>query len=140
MAFDDDAWDGTLAGKRAAVVQAQAGHGPDAPAPPDAAEMRHELLSGRWSLVDRFEHAGRLYLVARCGFAAARDDADLTLRERQVLGHVALGRSNKLAAFELGVSPSTVATHLARGMRKLGLRSRLQVVGLLAVLAARPRG
>ena len=126
----------TRARRRAAAVQADEPGTACARIPrAEVAEVCRELLAGRWALIDRFERDGRLYIVARCGIAEARDASALTLRERQVLGRVALGHTNKLVAFDLGVSASTVATHLAMALRKLGLRSRLQVVGLLAALA-----
>jgi len=56
----------------------------------------------------------------------------LSEQERQVIGHVVLGRSNKLAAHELGLSTSTVSTHLTHAMRKLHIRSRVEVVSLFA--------
>jgi len=45
----------------------------------------------------------------------------LTLRERQVLAYAGLGHSNKVIAYELGLSTSTVSTHLARARRKMQL-------------------
>jgi DNA-binding CsgD family transcriptional regulator len=50
----------------------------------------------------------------------------LTPREAQVARLVALGRSNRDAADELGVSDRTVAKHLERAFRKLGVRTRSQ--------------
>jgi DNA-binding NarL/FixJ family response regulator len=47
----------------------------------------------------------------------------ITKRERQVLTCVAVGRSNKLIARELGVSPKTVAKHRSNLMRKLQLHN-----------------
>jgi len=52
----------------------------------------------------------------------------LTLRERQVVGFASLGHSNKLIAYELGLKPSTIATHLSAAAKKLGLRSRLELI------------
>ena len=42
----------------------------------------------------------------------------LTARERQVVGHAALGRSNKAIAYSLGLSPSTVSTLLDRARKR----------------------
>jgi len=51
---------------------------------------------------------------------AGRDlAAKLTPRERNVLDQVAKGHSNKMAAFELGISARTVEFHRARIMEKL---------------------
>jgi len=62
----------------------------------------------------------------------ANGSLPLSEQERQVIGHVALGQSNKLAAYELGLSSSTVSTHLTHAMRKLRLRSRVELVSLFA--------
>jgi DNA-binding NarL/FixJ family response regulator len=53
---------------------------------------------------------------------------DLTDREREVLGLIATGLSNEEIAGQIYVSPSTVKTHAARAMMKLGARDRAQLV------------
>lgn len=57
----------------------------------------------------------------------------LTGREREVLGLVARGLTNKEIARELSVSPATVKAHVERIIAKLGVSDRTQA----AVLAAR---
>jgi DNA-binding NarL/FixJ family response regulator len=52
----------------------------------------------------------------------------LAAREREVIALVAVGRTNAEIAAELGLSESTVKTHLARAQRKLGVRDRVGVV------------
>jgi DNA-binding NarL/FixJ family response regulator len=47
----------------------------------------------------------------------------LTAREREVLVGIALGRTNKEIAAELGISHRTVETHRESLMRKLGIRT-----------------
>ncbi|MFE2478417.1 MULTISPECIES: response regulator transcription factor [unclassified Streptomyces] len=54
--------------------------------------------------------------------------AALTVREREVLVHVAAGLSNDEIAGRLEVSPLTVKTHVNRAMAKLGARDRAQLV------------
>jgi DNA-binding NarL/FixJ family response regulator len=54
--------------------------------------------------------------------------AELTEREREIVGWVATGRSNDEIAEALVVSPATVRTHVSRAMLKLRARDRAQLV------------
>jgi len=59
---------------------------------------------------------------------------DLTAREGEVLRSLRAGHQNKIIAFELGISQSTVKVHLRNIMKKLNASNRTQ-----AALGARPR-
>jgi DNA-binding CsgD family transcriptional regulator len=107
-------------------------------ADPDAAlELWEGLAAGRWSLVDQFDSDGRRYLVAHRNDPAVASPSRLAPRERQVARYLAMGCSNKHIAYELGLSESTVATHLDAAMTKMGVRSRAALARLLSVLLAR---
>jgi DNA-binding NarL/FixJ family response regulator len=54
--------------------------------------------------------------------------AELTEREREVLGLIGEGLSNEEIANRLVVSPATARTHFSRAMVKLGARDRAQLV------------
>ena len=66
--------------------------------------------------------------------AAASRIATLSARERQVLEHLVAGRSNKVIAYELDISPRTVEIHRAHVMEKMEARSLSDLVR--AALAA----
>jgi len=53
---------------------------------------------------------------------------ELTPREREVAALIAMGLSNDEISRKIYVSPSTVKTHAARAMTKLGARDRAQLV------------
>lgn len=59
--------------------------------------------------------------------APAQPVEPLTDREEEVLVQVARGRTNNEIAADLHISTSTVKTHLASLMRKLGARNRVEV-------------
>jgi DNA-binding NarL/FixJ family response regulator len=63
----------------------------------------------------------------------------LTRREREVLGLIASGRSNKRIALELGIAEKTVKTHVGHVLAKLGVADRTQAA-LVAVQRGLARG
>ncbi len=67
-------------------------------------------------------------MIAAENAPTAPDPRSLAPEERPVLHYVAMGHANKLIAYELGVPPRTVATRIAAIRRKLGLRSRVEIV------------
>jgi two-component system response regulator FixJ len=67
--------------------------------------------------------------------------ARLSPREREVLDALVAGASNKVIAFDLGLSVRTVEVHRARMMERLGTRQLAEAIRLavLATLAPAPR-
>jgi len=96
--------------------------------PQEALELWRALCAGRWSLVDRFESDGRRYLIAHRNQPSLPNLRGLSQREASVAAFAQLGQSNKEIAYTLGLSPSSVATHLSGALRKLGLPSRAALV------------
>jgi len=96
--------------------------------PEKATSAWKPLVSGRWSLVDRYEVGGRRYITARENMVAASGPKALSPRERQVVSLAGLGHSNKSIAYELGLAHSTVRVLLARAGTKLGTRTRSALV------------
>ena len=65
----------------------------------------------------------------------------LTEREREILTMMACGMRNDEIAGRLFLSVATVMTHVARVLRKLGVRDRTQaVVAAFDLGIVRPRG
>jgi DNA-binding CsgD family transcriptional regulator len=93
------------------------------------------LVAGTWSLVDVFDRDGRRYVIAQPNAPVVPPVTRLSSRESQVVACAALGHSNKLIAYELGLAPSTIAAHLARATAKLGATTRADLVRL----ASQPR-
>jgi DNA-binding NarL/FixJ family response regulator len=66
--------------------------------------------------------------LARDGTKVRQQRPAATERETEVLRLIARGYSNKEIAAELDLSVKTVEVHKANGMRKLGLRGRVDIV------------
>jgi DNA-binding NarL/FixJ family response regulator len=78
----------------------------------------------------RSVHAGHLLLdpaMSEAVLAGPLPDAPaLTARERDVLGRIAQGRSNREIARDLSLSEKTVKTHVSSILLKLGVADRTQ--------------
>lgn len=76
------------------------------------------------------EAAQVLLDMVRGGAPAALPAAELTERERQVLGLMTQGYTNRQIAQKLAISPSTVKTYASSIFSKLGVASRTEAVAL----------
>jgi DNA-binding CsgD family transcriptional regulator len=76
-------------------------------------------------------HAGRSRDGSRAPgvmFASESGQKPLTKREREVLGLISEGCSNKQGALRMNISPRTFESHRAEAMRKLGARNTADLV------------
>ena len=99
-------------------------------------ELWPAMVAGRWSIVEQFDSDGRRYLVALENEPDCPDPRALTERERQVVHFAAIGCSDKSIAYTLGLAPSRVGSYLSSARRKLGVRSRVELVTLVRMLLA----
>lgn len=99
--------------------------------PEEALSIWRALFEGRWSIVERTDSDGKRFLLARRNAPDFQDPKALAPGERDVLAYAARGFSNKYIGYLLGVAPSTVASRLASGLRKLGFASRREAIELL---------
>ena len=93
----------------------------------------YELAEEPARAVALCETAGALRLPRRLGPRSPRraSATQLTTREREVVDVALRGMSNSAIADELSLSERTVEAHLAAAYRKLGVRSRGELVSVL---------
>jgi DNA-binding NarL/FixJ family response regulator len=75
--------------------------------------------------------AGGIYYtpaIARQLARPAQQDNQLTVREQEVLRHIAAGQSNKQIARDLALSVRTVETHRLNIKRKLGIEGQAELI------------
>ncbi|HTT70415.1 MAG TPA: helix-turn-helix transcriptional regulator [Anaeromyxobacteraceae bacterium] len=96
--------------------------------PREALPLLRGLLEGHFTLVGHGVEDGRRFVLARRNTPGLKDPKALVPREKHVLAIAALGHQNKYIGHELGLAPSTVATHLESLRRKLGLSSRREII------------
>jgi DNA-binding CsgD family transcriptional regulator len=104
----------------------------------DGSELWRELSQGRYSLLEHFDQQDRHYFVLRRQSDGSFDPRALTEREAEILELAAHGDTDRTIAGRLALSNSTVATHRARGMEKLGIKSRALLGHLLRQLRPGP--
>jgi DNA-binding CsgD family transcriptional regulator len=93
------------------------------------------MRRGALPIVGRARHSLRR-LGVRSRAARVATEGGLTGREREVLALVADGATSREIAQRLGVARATVETQITSAMGKLGARTRLQAVAVLAERSA----
>lgn len=123
---------------RAAAIRTEEARGQgqlhDPPAVLDALER---IVSGRWTLVDHFEHNGFRYVIAVENAACPPGLDLLSPREREVVERALQGLDNKVIAFDLGITHSTVKVLVARAALKVGVRTRSALLAKLRLRESR---
>ncbi|MCH2110312.1 MAG: helix-turn-helix transcriptional regulator [Polyangiaceae bacterium] len=99
----------------------------------DAVQLWQGLLSGQWSVVDRHDSDGRRYIVLHKNRENVRDPRGLTADEARVAIYAARGLSNKLIAYQLGISESSVASQLSSAFSKLKVQKRIALRKALGI-------
>lgn len=110
-----------LDGARSAAAQEQERSG---------LEVWTALVEGRSSLVAQFDSDGRRFVVAQRNAPDLGPQLALTEREGQVAKLHAMGHASKYVGYELGLAPATVSEHLKSVLRKLGIRTKGELVRL----------
>ena len=92
-----------------------------------ATRLWNAVADGHWSLVAQTEADGRRLVLARRKQSNAAPARPLSKRERQAAFLAIQGKSTKVIAHELGVADSTAAMLVVSAIRRLGLRSRVEL-------------
>jgi DNA-binding CsgD family transcriptional regulator len=92
------------------------------------------LVRGRLTLVDWFDADGRRFILLKLNDHKPGCGCGLTAREYEVAMAAALGESSKLTGYRLKISPSRVSTLLTAAKRKLGVRTKAQLVIMVRLL------
>jgi two-component system response regulator FixJ len=114
----------------------------------DVATAVHAMKAGAVDFIEKPFDDDLLLMAIETALAAAAGQASrertigdaaaliatLSPRERQVLGGIVAGRSTKMIAHHIGISPRTVEVHRAHMLERLGIRSIAEAIRL-AVMA-----
>jgi DNA-binding NarL/FixJ family response regulator len=97
-----------------------------------ALRLWQAMVSGRWSLLDRFESDGRRFVMALANENIPNDPRALTPREEQVAQLAGLGEPNGRIAYAVGISAESVSVHLHSALRKLRCRTRRDLIRMMS--------
>jgi DNA-binding CsgD family transcriptional regulator len=103
-------------------------------APDRALRLWRALVEGRYSLVEYEDNDGARYMLARRNEPHAERPAVLNQQQRQIIQFAALGHSDALIAYELGLDPEHVAIQLEAALSKLNLKTRDQLTQIFQLL------
>lgn len=99
--------------------------------PESALALWRGLVGGEWSLVDHWERGGRRYVAAYQNRPNVRDPRALTPGEAAVLKYLALGATNREIGYTLGLPDGTVSSCVTQILKKLRVKSRVDLAALL---------
>ncbi|MFL5620839.1 MAG: response regulator transcription factor [Gemmatimonadaceae bacterium] len=89
-----------------------------------------EAITGTVDVVVTARASRGLQRTSHAAIETSRQVPSLTQRERQILSLLADGLGNKQIAVQLGISPSTVKTHVELLFDKLDVTSRAEAVAV----------
>lgn len=121
-AFDDDPYvmSALQAGANGYVLKTAA--------PSELVHAVHEVHAGRLVLDDSLAQAVARHAADSAMSRGNSPEAEVTLREIEVLRLIARGHTNKSIAAQLDISDRTVQGHIANIFDKLGVHSRTEAV------------
>jgi DNA-binding CsgD family transcriptional regulator len=128
--------------RRAEAVLAGGGSAPDVAEDLRAAFELSEQMAPQRRAVEAL--AARLHLRLTTAPAEVPDPAklpvELTPREREILGHLVAGRSNREIGKDLFISDKTVSVHVSNLLRKIGVADRVQAAAWAEQVGIADRG
>jgi DNA-binding CsgD family transcriptional regulator len=132
-------WQETLRGSHSTGVAEL--RSADGSAVPIEAAVHPEVVTGRRLVLLVVLKVGRrTHTRATATGATAPPTGTLSAREAEVVGLLALGLSGPEIAAELSVSHNTVRAHVGNAMKKVGARTRAQLVAISLANGAGPAG
>ncbi|MFN0252991.1 MAG: response regulator transcription factor [Kofleriaceae bacterium] len=113
---------------RSVLASARARRTSRTAAPAEALREWTSLVQGHWTILETVERDGKRLVLARRNRLRSPDLLALTADERDVAWLAALGHSYKYIGYELGLPIGTVSGRLRRAMRKLRVKSRVELL------------